>query len=483
MTNRKFHIFLLLILAVATNSFAKVELPQFFGNNMVMQRETKAAIWGSAKQNATVKIITSWDGQTYKTKSDSQGKWKISVNTPAAGGPYNIIFNDGEETILSNILIGEVWLCSGQSNMEIPMKGYPGQSIENGSNDILHSKNSSIRLFTVKRGGSFTPKDDVIGSWYEANPTSVREFSACAYYFGRLLNEILNIPVGLISTSYGGSACEAWMNPSWIKDEWVKAYPKSKVPETLEEYSKLKDKNRVSAALYNAQLHPLIGISMRGAIWYQGEDNYNRASSYADMLATLVKGWRSEWGIGEFPFYYTQIAPFDYATITSPGQQPINSAYLREQQYKAETMIPNCGMAVILDAGMKSCIHPRQKCLAGERLARLALVKTYGIQGVTAESPRVSNIEFQNDTVTIGFDRDKMWVNFRGNPYSDNFEVAGEDHVFHPAKAWLSRSKVKVKSEKVKKPVAVRYAFKDWVVGDLFCEDLPVSSFRSDEWE
>lgn len=478
----KIGVFVAVALIGATICKAEVRMPAFFSSNMVMQQQTECNIWGWAKANAKVKVSVEWAKNAYSTVADSDGKWKIKLQTPAAGGPYTIRISDGKELILDNIMVGELWLCSGQSNMEIPMKGYPGQSIENANNDVLHSSNKNLRLFTVKRGGSFTPKDDVTGTWKEANPESVREFSATAYYFGRLLNEILDVPVGLLSSSYGGSACEAWMNPEWIKEEWVKAYPKSKVPTTEEEYNNMKDKNRVSSALYNAQLHPFIGIGMKGAIWYQGEDNYNRASSYADMLSTMVKGWRNEWGIGEFPFYFAQIAPYEYGLITAAGEEAINSAYLREQQYNAEAMIPNSGMAVLLDAGMRDCIHPRQKQVAGERLARLALVKTYGVKGVTAESPRVGEVKMQGDTVIIGFDRDKMWVNFKGNPSSENFEVAGEDRLFYPAKAWLQRSKVMVKSEKVKHPVAVRYGFRNWVQGDLFCEDLPVSSFRSDNW-
>ena len=485
--NKAFSIFLLSLALSASSAWADVRLPAFFGSNMVMQQQSDCRFWGWADKGAKVKVKTSWDNATYTATADDEGKWKVVMKTPSAGGPYEIKVQSQESkaksvVTLENVMIGEVWLCSGQSNMEIPMKGYTNQPIENGNNDILHSKNPAIRLFTVKRGGSFLPKDDVVGSWQEATPESVRNFSATAYYFGRLLNEILGVPVGLLSSSYGGSACEAWMNKEWIKDEWVTSYPKAKVPETEEEFKANKNENRVSTALYNAQLHPFIGIGMKGAIWYQGEDNYNRASTYADQLSTMVKGWRDEWQIGEFPFYYAQIAPYEYGIVTQAGNDTINSAYLREQQYMAETMIPNSGMAVLLDVGMQHCIHPQKKQAAGERLARLALVKTYGFKGVTAESPRVSGITIEDDVVTIGFDRDKMWVHFNGAPSSDNFEIAGEDRIFYPAKAWIARSKVKVKSDKVKKPVAVRYAFKNWVKGDLFCEDLPVSSFRTDNW-
>ena len=228
-------------------------------------------------------------------------------------------------------------------------------------------------------------------------------------------------------------------------------------------------------------LHPLIGLAMRGVIWYQGEDNYNRASTYADMFSALIRGWREEWQQGEFPFYYCQIAPYDYGIITEPGKNVINSAYLREQQAMVEHRVGNSGMAVLLDAGMKTGIHPGKKKVAGERLARLALVKTYGMKGVTAESPYYTGMEVKNDTVIVSFDRAPMWINCKDRFESYNFQVAGKDRVFYPAKAWIQRSKMLVKSERVPHPVAVRYGFENYVEGDLFGEDLPVSSFRSDE--
>ena len=200
------------------------------------------------------------------------------------------------------------------------------------------------------------------------------------------------------------------------------------------------------------------------------------------MFSTMVRGWRNEWKQGDFPFYYCQIAPYEYGIITAAGQDTINSAYLREQQLKAETMITNSGMAVLMDAGMRDGIHPMKKQVAGERLARMALVKTYGVKGVTAESPRYKRIEVHNDTVTVFFERADMWINCQGKFESKLFEVAGEDRVFYPAKAWIYRSKMMVRSDKVKHPVAVRYAFKNYAQGDLFGEDLPVSSFRSDNW-
>ena len=462
---------LLTALLATTGINAKVTLPKMFSDGMVMQRETNANLWGTAKASATVKITTSWDGKTYEAKAGKDGKWKTAIATPKAGGPYSITLTDGEQTVLDNILIGELWLCSGQSNMEMPMKGFKNQPVENAVEDILHSADKELRLFTVKRNSQFAPVDTVSGKWSEAAPASVREFSATAYHFGRELRRILGVPVGLIVTSWGGSACEAWM-----RADWLKAFPDAKIPASADD---IKSKNRTPTVLYNGMLHPLIGITMRGVIWYQGEDNVPRYKTYADMLSTMVRGWRTEWGQGDFPFYFCQIAPYDYSLI----DWTTNSALLREQQSKAELMIPNSGMAVLMDAGLEYGIHPRKKHLAGMRLALLALKKTYGVEGITAESPYFRDVTFQNDTAVVRFNRADMWVYGSNGLKSDLFEVAGEDRVFHPAKAWIERSKVYVKSDEVKHPVAVRYAFKDWVIGDLYCDGLPVSSFRTDDWD
>ena len=463
--------FLFAALLAATGTEAKVTLPKMFSDGMVMQRETNANLWGTATASSTVKITTSWNNKTYSIKAGNDGKWKTSVQTPEAGGPYTITLNDGEETRLNNILIGEVWICSGQSNMEMPMKGFKNQPVENAVEDILHSTDSKLRLFTVKRNSRFTPVDTVSGQWSEAAPASGREFSATAYYFGRELRRMLGVPVGLIVTSWGGSACEAWM-----KADWLKAFPDAKIPASQDD---IKSKNRTPTVLYNGMLHPLIGYTMRGVIWYQGEDNVPRYKTYADMMTAMIKGWRSEWGQGDFPFYFCQIAPHDYKIIN----YTVNSALLREQQSKAELMSENCGMAVLMDAGLEYGIHPRKKNLAGLRLALLALDKTYGVEGLKSESPYFRDVTFQNDTAVVRFNRADMWVYGRNGLKSDLFEVAGEDHVFHPAKAWIERSKVYVKSDAVARPVAVRYAFKDWVDGDLYCDGLPVSSFRTDNWD
>ena len=463
-----------------TNALAEVKLPQFFSDGMVLQQKSECNIWGKANAKKDLLIITSWDNKQYVAKADSNGDFKVKIKTPEAGGPYYIVFNDGGGQVkLNNIMIGEVWICSGQSNMEMQMKGFKGQPVEGTTEELLSCKDPQLRLFTVKRNPKAQVQKDVTGQWYEAESASVREFSATAYYFGKALRNALGVPVGLIVTSYGGSACEAWMAKEWLEEdsimaEWPKHYPDVKLPVTDEMVGKLNQ--RCPTALYNGQLKPLIGYTMRGVIWYQGEDNVPRYSYYAKLLKRMVDGWRTDWQQGQFPFYFCQIAPYDYSLIQWEGSQ-----YLREQQQKAEEIIPNSRMACLMDAGLEYGIHPRKKRQAGERLAILALSNTYDVKGLS-DFAAYANVEFQGDTAVVAFDRSKEWVYFENGKATDGlYEVAGEDRVFHQADAWISRNRLYLKSDKVKKPVAVRYAWKDWALGDLMHDGLPVSSFRSDK--
>ena len=457
--------------ALCTTTLAKVVLPKFFSDNMVLQQQTECNIWGWAEPGTRVSISTSWNKKNYMVMANKEGRFQVSVKTPKAGGPYFIGFKDKDYVLLNNVMIGEVWICSGQSNMEMQMKGFKQQPVEGTTEELLRCKDSQLRLFTVKRHVSLTPETDVTGQWYEANSASVRDFSATAYYFGKALRQMLDVPVGLIVTSWGGSACEAWMAP-----EWLKAFPK--VQQTITEEDMKKLQQRCPTALYYGQLRPLVGYGMRGAIWYQGEDNVPRYDYYAPLLARMVEGWRADWQQGQFPFYYCQIAPYDYSLIKWQDSQ-----LLREQQAKAEELIPNSRMAVLMDVGLEYGIHPRKKRQAGERLAILALSNTYGVKGLP-DFAKYKEVEFKGDTAVISFDRSKEWVYFEHGTSSRNFEVAGADKVFHPAtKVWVSRNRVYVKCDEVLKPVAVRYAFKDWVEGDLMHDGLPVSSFRTDEWE
>ena len=455
---------------IGITASGKVKLPAFFADNMVLQQQSECNIWGWADPGTRVCITTSWDKKSYMLTARKDGYFDVKVKTPQAGGPYFIGFKDKDHVQISNVMIGEVWICAGQSNMEMQMKGFKQQPVEGTTEELLNCKDSQLRLFTVKRHVSLTPEWDVTGQWNEANSASVRDFSATAYYFGKVLRQMLDVPVGLICTSWGGSACEAWMAPDWLK-----AFPKVQQIITEEDVKKLQQ--RCPTALYNGQLKPLIGYSMRGAIWYQGEDNVPRYDFYAPLLKAMVEGWRMDWKQGEFPFYYCQIAPYDYSLIDWKDSQ-----YLREQQLKAESMISNARMAVLMDAGLEYGIQPRKKRQAGERLAILALSNTYDVKGLP-EFATYKEVEFKNDTAVVAFDRSKEWVYFEHGTTSKNFEVAGSDKVFHPAtNVWVSRNRVYVVCNEVKKPIAVRYAFKDWAEGDLMHDGLPISSFRTDNW-
>lgn len=461
-------LFSLAIGMMASMVNATIHLPRFFSDGMVLQQQTDCRLWGTAQPQHTVSVKTSWTKTTYKTQSDASGHFEITIPTPAASTDHTIIISDGTPLTLEDVMIGEVWICSGQSNMEMPMKGFKMQPVEGTTEELLRCRDTELRLFTVKRHASLTPAADVVGEWNEATSESVRNFSATAYYFGRALRQQLGVPVGLIVTAWGGSACEAWMAPDWLR-----AFPQVTLPTNEQQVGKLKQ--RCPTALYNGQLRPLIGYAMRGVIWYQGEDNVPRYDYYAELLTAMVKGWRSEWQQGDFPFYYCQIAPYDYSLINWKGSQ-----LLREQQWRAEKMIPHARMAVLMDAGLEYGIHPRKKRQAGERLALLALANTYAVKGLP-EFATYSATTFQGDTAVISFDRSKEWVYFEHGTTSKNFEIAGSDSVFHAAnKVWIERNRVYVKSDSVSHPVAVRYAFHDWAEGDLMHDGLPVSSFRSD---
>ena len=461
-----------IIALIGLTANAKVKLPQFFSDNMVLQQQTECNIWGWTEPGQKVVVNTSWDKKILTATARKDGRFDVKVQTPEAGGPYQITFKDGDDVILNNVMVGEVWICSGQSNMEMLMKGYKAQPVEGAVEELLSCKDDGLRLFYGKRLATLEPQQDLAGSWQEANTASVREFSATAYFFGKALRKTLGVPVGLICTAFGGSACEAWM-----KADWLKAFPK--VQQTITEEDVKKLQQRCPTALYNGQLSPLVGYGIRGAIWYQGEDNVPRYDFYAPLLSRMIQGWRTEWKQGDFPFYYCQIAPFDYSVT---DWALYNSALLREQQQQVETMVPNCRMAVLLDTGIKDVIHPRKKRQAGERLAILALANTYDVKGLP-DFAKYKEVEFRNDTAVVAFDRSKEWVYFENGATSQNFEVAGSDKVFHPAsKVWVNRNRVYVVCDEVKQPAAVRYAWRDWVVGDLMHDGLPVSSFRTDNW-
>jgi sialate O-acetylesterase len=453
---------------------AQPKLAALFTDNMVLQQQSKATIWGWTTPNRTVSLTPSWNKRPVSVKADASGKWKAVVETPVAGGPYSLSVSDGKTITLNNVMIGEVWFCSGQSNMEMPLKGFKGQPIIGSNEAILKSSNKNIRVYTVPRSVKLSPQDTSKSSfWKEATPESISNFSATAYFFGKDLQELLNVPVGLINDSYGGSPVEAFMDAATLQE-----FPEIKLPTAKDSATA---NNRTPTALYNGMIHPVVGYGIKGFLWYQGESNQDRSAQYETLFPAMVKQWRREWGNDSLPFYYAQIAPFDYNSLPNGGA-PFNSAYLRDAQRKAVAKIPYSGMAVLMDVGEEKNIHPAAKKQVGERLALLALAKTYGLKGFGFESPAYDTLMISNGIAEVKFKNAENWLTSYGKELS-LFEIAGKDKRFYPAKAVIQRASVLVSSPQVKEPVAVRYAFKDFTVGDLFStEGLPVSSFRTDNW-
>lgn len=454
---------------------AQVKLPVLFADHMVLQQQSEVTIWGWSNPNAKVTIKGSWNNKNIETRADENGKWKTKLPTPVAGGPFELMVSDGSPVTIQNVMIGEVWLCSGQSNMEMPMKGFRGQPVEGSNMDILKSDNHQIRMITIPRNAQTTPKENFEAKWKEADAASVRNFSATGYHFGKLLHEMLDVPIGLIEVSYGGSCVQAWMSKETSASFEDKEIPAPGDSITVE--------NRTPTVLFNGMLNPVIGYGMRGCIWYQGETNYQEPDRYLELFPRMVEEWRNLWGIGDFPFYYAQIAPFDYSVFTpDEAVDKYNSAYLREAQLKAMDKIPNSGMAVLMDVGEESNIHPMRKREGGERLALWALAKTYGFRDFSYQGPTYNAIEIKGSQVIVSFNHAANGLTTFGKELT-GFEIAGENKVFYPATAFLRSKSVILSSPRVENPVAVRYCFKDFDFGNLYGTDgLPVSSFRSDDW-
>jgi sialate O-acetylesterase len=462
--------FAVIALVSSTGVNAEVKLPSIFGDNMVLQQMTNVSFWGSATPASNVTVKTSWNGKSYSVRAGSDGKWKTKVATPSAGGPYSVTISDGKSLTLKNVMVGEVWVCSGQSNMEMTMKGYMNQPITGSNEFIATSSNNHIRLITVPKIASLSPVDDFDGNWVLCEPETVADFSATAYFFGKMLNQALGVPVGLICTSWSGTRIEPW-----ISEEALKSFDWVQLPDKNADGANLSP--QTPTVLFNSMINPIAGYGIAGAIWYQGESNRLEPERYLELLPGLIGDWRKVWSVGEFPFYYVQIAPFDY------GLASLNSAFLREVQLKASTSMPNIGMACVMDTGEKDNIHPANKKAAGDRLAYLALAKTYGKKGFASEGPLLKEMKIEGNQVKLTFTNAASGLTSFGKELSC-FEVAGANKRFYPAKAFITAAGITLFSPSVNEPVAVRYAFKDFVVGDLFnTGGLPASSFRTDNWE
>lgn len=446
---------------------AKISLPSIFGDNMVLQQKTEVAFWGMAKANAQIIITTSWNKKTYTSKANAVGKWKLNIATPVAGGPFEVSISDGEKIVLRNILVGEVWVCSGQSNMEMTLKGN-SSPILNASEIIMNADNPNIRLFKVKRAASETELNTLTGEWQETTSETARDFSALAFQYGQILQKKLKVPVGLILSSTGGTLIEAWMSKSSLND-----FPEVEIPKSLDPAQAV---HKEPTTLFNGMISPIIGFGIKGFLWFQGETNRHNPERYEKYFPVMVADWRKRWGLGEIPFYYVQIAPYNGKDKTRSGPR------LREAQLKDSKIIPNTGMISALDVGMENDIHFMDKTTLAQRASYWALGQTYGIKGIAYKSPELNNMKIEGDKCILTFDNAPYLTSYRKS--LTLFEVAGEDKVFYPAKAEIAANKVIVQSSEVAKPIAVRYAYKEYVKAELYNNDgLPASSFRTDDWK
>ena len=325
---------LVILSFIAGAAFAKVTLPDILSDNMVLQQNISVKLWGKANPNSVVKVQPSWMKMTTTVKTDSKGNWQVNIQTPQATfTPQTLTFSDGEVITLKNILIGEVWLASGQSNMEMPLNGFWNCPIKGANETItLSGKNKGIRFATVPKTPAYEPQETVAGKWMESNPNNSAWFSATAYHFAQTLYHSLDVPVGIIVCSWGGSRVESWTNRQLLE-----TYPDidltKKGIENEQEWKR-------PLVMYNGMLKPLTNFTIKGFIWYQGESNVGKEDVYAQRFATMVELWRKDWGLGNLPFYYADIAPWIYGD----GELGTSGALLREAQFKAQSIIPNSGM-------------------------------------------------------------------------------------------------------------------------------------------
>lgn len=467
--------FLLIAFFSAFMSQAKVTLPALIADNMVVQRESEVMLWGRSEPHTEIRITASWNSETIVVMSGKSGSWKAYVKTPEAGGPYRIVFDDGEATSVENVMSGEVWLCAGQSNMVMPMHGFKCQPVEGAMEYIVSAKPSRpIRICNIKRATRFKEQNACRAEWSEHTSDAVSNASATAYFFARRLQEILDVPVGVIVASWGGSKIESWMSRN-VLEQFSSEIDLS----FIDRLEKQENPHQAPAMIYNGMLAPLKNYNIRGVVWYQGCSNRGFADLYSRLQPEFVKMLRSMWRNDELPFYYTQIAPFKY-----DDPEGILGSLIREAQLKNLGEIPHSGMVVTMDCGDEFCIHPSRKKPVGDRLAYLALQKTYGLTGFDAEAPVYESHEIKGSKVYVTFTGTGLGVGPKGH-LLEGFELAGNDRKFYKAEAYVSKERiVEVKCDSVKNPVAVRYGFHNVAPASVYnTYGIPASPFRTDDWD
>jgi sialate O-acetylesterase len=452
---------LIITFFISSIAVAGIRLPAVISSNMVLQQKSTPALWGWADPSEKIYVTTSWNNVTDSTTGSSNATWKINIPTPAAGGPYTITLKGRNTIVLENVLIGEVWVCSGQSNME--MSNTPQIQEE-----LPNSQNANIRFFRIPRATSDYPQDNCQAKWEACGPETLRGFSAVGYFFGKKLQKDLNVPIGLIETAWGGTPVEAWTPADVI----------AKDPAMKEAASKLSENRwgpHLPGKIYNAMVAPVTNFAIAGTIWYQGEANTGVPLAYGNTFTGMIGVWRKMWQ-KEFPFYYVQLAPYKYG-------RKYEGMLVMEQQTKTLSY-PNTGMVVVTDlVDNINDIHPKNKYDVGMRLAKLALADTYKQPISFYKSPSFKSMETNKGKATLIFDNAPNGFLVKGNGKVTDFLIAGEDKVFQPAEAKIEKDKIILSSKLVPFPIAVRFAFSNTSMSNLFSkEGLPVTPFRTDDW-
>ena len=448
------------------NAQANIWLPSILSDNMVLQQNSEATIWGwTTGISEKIMVTGSWNNEKVIVQA-YQGVWSLKLPTPKAGGPFTITIEGHEKITLENVLIGEVWICSGQSNMEWT----PPRGLDNAEEEMANATYPNIRFFSVPKHIAEYPQQDSFGEWVESSPETMKNFSSVGYFFGRRLHKDLDIPIGLINSSWGGTNVEVWIPKEVIQQEQA----------LVKSMDRIKEQPwwpRNEALAYNAMIHPLVNFEIAGAIWYQGESNRMNAAYYHQAFSMMINSWRAAWQ-KEFPFYFVEIAPFNY--ISEPH---LEASLVREAQLKTMQTVENTGMVVTNDIGNLKNIHPTNKQEVGRRLALWALAKTYGVKDIAFSGPIYKSLKIKKKKAIVTFNFSGKGLEVKGKDIKE-FYIAGADKIFYPAKVKIDGDKVELKSKKVKKPVAVRFAFTDAALPNLYnSDDLPAAAFRTDDWE
>jgi len=472
---------LFLLFVLGENAMAQVKLPPFFSSNMVLQKGIKIPVWGWASPGE--KVAVTLEKNIATTRAGKDGKWKVTLPEMNYGGPYKMTVKGKNLSTLENIMIGEVWVCSGQSNM-----GFRVVETKNAKAEISNANYPAIRLFTVKRKMAKEPQTNIEdGVWSECSPTSVGNFSAVGYFFGRNLYEHLKVPIGLINSSWGGTNVETWTSPDMaVKDaEMASLLDKLKGVDLNSAVTPAGTKigpNNYPTLLYNGMINPLVPFAIKGVIWYQGESNAGNAQQYKQRFPNMIKDWRTHWNEGNFTFLYVQLANY-----MNPVNEPADATWAELREAQTQTLsLENTGMATIIDVGDSANIHPTDKQTVGYRLSLSARKVAYG-EDLVYSGPTYRDMRIDGNRIYITFDNVGSGLKAKDKyGYLKGFAVAGDDHKFKWGMGIVTdKNTVMVICQGIEKPVAVRYGWADNPedVNLYNIEGLPAIPFRTDNWK